>query len=456
MKDNLQSKNRKMKDINGDRTTANITQAANIDIEEILYAECCAPLPESAIINHRLEAVYAQIRQGRLVSPSSPASVPHSTQVPFQRKTVVDSAFFHHLRRVTVAACLLLVIGLGVGIANPAIAAEIPVVGKIFSYLEEKVSFPGNYSEHATPIEEIGAAIPSAQTDKQSGSRPNTSDSHVASATPNAAAFTQTDAGLSVTITEVSSDSNGLYAAIRLENEEGFPSDFLEGNAMTDPSDFLCICSAVVYDRDGSSTIYSQESGHMVTWKVEGVFQDEKTFLGMAMLEFPDASDCTKIEITFSEFSRDLLSTHEIVGHVAGEASSSVIAEPDKKLYQGSWKFVLLPENIIPAQEYAVNQTNEQGLGIQTVVKNLYEIYAVPIYPEGKTNADYVVTIWDADGKPLESHGSNAETYATYGHNLDKITIYILDYTTYMDEAKGNGVYLQPEKALYSVEVSLS
>lgn len=57
------------------------------------------------------------------------------------------------------------------------------------------------------------------------------------------------------------------------------------------------------------------------------------------------------------------------------------------------------------AQEVIIREANDQGVGIEKVVKTKYEIYAVPILPEGANEYDYFITMWDADGKPLDDHG---------------------------------------------------
>lgn len=88
------------------------------------------------------------------------------------------------------------------------------------------------------------------------------------------------------------------------------------------------------------------------------------------------------------------------------------------------------------------------------MVKSAYEVTAVPILPEGAEPADYIVSIWDADGKPLESHGSNVEQYSTYEHNTDEVTIYLMEFETWV-ECKGKNADKQAENAVFTVKVSL-
>lgn len=87
------------------------------------------------------------------------------------------------------------------------------------------------------------------------------------------------------------------------------------------------------------------------------------------------------------------------------------------------------------------------------MTKSAYEMYAEPIFPEGKSDTDYCVAICDAEGKPLESQGEYAEVYSIYGRDTSKVTIYVVDYITYMDECKGNNYVNLPKKAVYQTEV---
>lgn len=413
-------------------------------LDEMLHNICDQELPDSDIVNEKMEEAYTQIRSagaGR------------------------NQVKRHWGGKIAAAACLILVLGLGAGAANPSVAAEIPVIGKIFSYLEGQVSFPGNYSENAVPVEKNttaeGEASPQG-TQSEEGTLLMENSRHESGNVPSAteddqnsgADYTCTSGDLSVTITEISGDGNYLYAAVRVENRDDFPQDFLntESNHSTDY--FYCKTSAVLYHKDGSSTAFSEETGNIPAWSMEGRFQDKHTFVGIMMLELEDMTDCSKVELNFHDFQKDLSTTHMVEAHAAGEKETVMVPENDRKVYEGSWKFVLEPGDIKPVKEVVVNESNEQGLGVARVVKSIYEVYAELILPPGKSEADYVVTIWDGDGKPMESHGNTVEHYATFERNTDQVTIYVLDEDTYFNECKGNNAYKQPEMALYSVTVT--
>ncbi len=68
--------------------------------------------------------------------------------------------------------------------------------------------------------------------------------------------------------------------------------------------------------------------------------------------------------------------------------------------------------------------------------------------------SDYVVSILDADGKQLDSHGSSLDQKSIYQRDISKITIYILKWDDYM-ECKGTNSAKQPEKAVFQTTISL-
>ena len=103
-----------------------------------------------------------------------------------------------------------------------------------------------------------------------------------------------------------------------------------------------------------------------------------------------------------------------------------------------------------------VDETNEEGVGISEVTRTAYEIKADAIIPEGASPADYIVAICDADGKLLESQETSWKSIPRTGVTPSKVSVYVVDYITYMDECKGDNAHLLPEKALYQTEIEFS
>lgn len=387
---------------------------------------CSMDLPESELIEEKLNTAYRQIY----------GQAKKKEKTGGRKKMKANGFSFFKL--TAIAAGIMIVILGGIGVANPALAADIPIIGRIFAYLEEKVSYPGDYSEKAVTVEVQEQGI-------SDGEEIDTENEYI-----------QSKNGLTVAITEFSYDNNKLYMALRITNEEGFPEDFMEDVPDGQLNHLQCNSSAVVH-RDGKDDIrYSEADGNIPLYDIEGEFQDKNTFVGIAMVEFDDLTECTGIGFTFHTFYGLLSSTHEMIGHVAGEEETVMIPEHDMKIYEGPWSFNFVLDSDIAntAKEFIVDQKNEDGFGIYKVVKSDYEIMAEPIFPEGVDKADYIVSILDADGKPLESHGGTVEQYSTYGRNTDAVTICLMEFETWLEEKGGNADKCM-ENAVFSVHVDL-
>ena len=253
-----------------------------------------------------------------------------------------------------------------------------------------------------------------------------------------------------------SRDSDKLYLALRITNEEGFPADFVEEASFGQLDHLQCNTSAVVH-KDGQDDVrYSEGDGNIPLYNIEGEFQDQNTFVGIAMVEFGDLTGSVGIDFTFHTFYGLLPTTHEVEGHVAGETETIMIPEHDRKVYEGPWSFhfALDGEGAGQTEEIIVDQKNEDGFGISKVVRSAYEITAEPVLPDGEDMADYIVSILDADGNPLESHGGTVEEYSTYGRNTDTVTICLMKFETWL-EYKGEHADKQIENAVFSVTVDL-
>ena len=407
----------------------------DIELNRELHRICNMDLPESELIDKKLDAAYGQIYKK--------AEQESKTGERKNRKNMKTNRFLV-LKLAAMAAGIMIAILGGIGVANPALAVDIPVIGRIFAYLEEKVSYPGDYSENTMTVgeqdQENSVGTEGAPENEQEKGNE----------------YVQSKNGLTVAVTEFSRDSDKLYLALRITNEEGFPADFV-GEASFGQLDHLqCNTSAVVH-KDGQDDVrYSEGDGNIPLYNIEGEFQDQNTFVGIAMVEFGDLTGSVGIDFTFHTFYGLLPTTHEVEGHVAGETETIMIPEHDRKVYEGPWSFhfALDGEGAGQTEEIIVDQKNEDGFGISKVVRSAYEITAEPVLPDGEDMADYIVSILDADGNPLESHGGTVEEYSTYGRNTDTVTICLMKFETWL-EYKGEHADKQIENAVFSVTVDL-
>ncbi len=341
-------------------------------------------------------------------------------------------------------------------ISEPAFAAKLPFIGRIFSMVQEKVSYKGDFSEgsrvyvedNASPGENL--TQPSESTGGQSSEKPDINP------------LVQTSNGLTVTVSEANCSAQALYLALCIENEEGFPSDFIKTKNMDGyilDYDILNLVTDAYYNVPGlTKADRPSESGYPTPYYIEGEFVDEHTFTGIIRVPLDEDLAVSQLPGQFtyyleiSDIYADLLQ-YKDVPLTDPDGNEVTIQEPISKHYKGTWNFAIdVVMNKEGAQVVEVNKTNEDGVGIGSVERTDFEIKASLLLPEGVPVYDYVVVICDADGKRLESQGENAEVYSVYGRNTDTVYVYVCDYIKYMDELKGDDKKIA-EGALFGTEV---
>lgn len=432
-------------------------------LEQKIIQTTRKPVPEPEPVNQKMQEAYDKIRK---------------TQPARNKKLSVVVRFS------TVAA--ILAFAMIYCVKNPAIAAQIPWIGNIFRELEGKISFPGDYSAKSIRLdaayENNGSVKQNVSGDKNDARQ--TEERAGSGKTPQAGAQTdrmhagqtdaqtdrmhagQTDAGCSekgtecwkkevngvtVTLSEVAYDYDAIYLAIQVQNEKGFAKD------ATYPDILFYDAQVKLKKSDGSMEEFAFETEGIYTVGIEGEYTDAHTFQGIYRFgdSYPDISEYTDCELTFLEFEQ-LLPTGEteiITVPDYGEVSRLI---PDSVHYKGPWSFHISLEDMeVKEQEIAVNEVNDKGFGIEKIVKTEFAIYAVPILPEGKTGYDYVATIWDADGNPLENRDFGEYlTMSHYRRDISTVTVYLLKVQDFLDN-KAENAYLQPGKAVYQTTVRL-
>ena len=377
---------------------------------------------------------------------------------------------FHLLktvRRSAAAAALLIALCTGVlCISNPALAAKLPLVGRIFSLVQEKVSYKGDFSDGATKYE----TAPAPESRPKSGA--DTPDANASHGGKQAGSpLVQTSGGLTVTVSEANCSAEALYLALCIENEEAFPADFIKTKNMDGyilDYDILSLKTDSYYDVPGlTRQDRPAGSGYSTPYYIEGEFADDHTFTGIirvsleedlqgsgrainrstaqtdAELIWEDKVEQLPQSFTYyleiSDIYADLLQYEQEQATDPETGETVTLSVPLEKHYVGTWNFAIpVTMDADGKQVVRVDQTNESGVGIASVEKTDFEIKAELLLPDNEPVYDYVVVICDADGKRLDSQGDNAEVYSTYGRNTDTVYVYVCDYMQYMDELKGS------------------
>lgn len=347
--------------------------------------------------------------------------------------------------------------------ANPVMAAKLPLIGHIFQELEQEVSYKGDFSAHAQNLQ------PEAEGDEEQ-------------ATDNA--YVQTSGDTTVTISEIYYNSKAMYLTMCIENEAGFPEDFVKTANM---EGYVQAYDTLTLEGIANYSFMDQET-HLSQY-VEGQFKDANTFIGIMRLDvshfswwptneemesaglsfpnleglddseavkqgdefnlkvkeaFPEAGNIIDVpeqftlDLNIEKISGELFETLPAEEVVLPDGATTTVEEPVWKEYEGTWNFNFdIQVDYSQTQTAEVNETNDEGVGVSKVEKTPYEISAEPIVPEGKMAYDYFVAICDANGDLLESQGNYTETYQVYGRDTSKVSVFVCDYIQYMDELKG-------------------
>ena len=375
----------------------------------------------------------------------------------------------------TAAAALVAVLAGVLLISNPSVAAKLPLIGRIFTMMQDKTSYKGDFSRNAEVYVEEGGAEGTPERKQAEGIRredmTQTSDQDMSglSGEKTQSQYVQTANGLTVTISEANCTKQALYLALCIENEEEFPADFIKTKNMDDyilDYDMLYLTTKSYYNIPSMGKEERNEAagnGFSVPAYIEGNFVDSRTFTGIIMVSLEDDLMCGGQATTWPEQFTYYLEISDIYGELLEYEEIEVrdpetgemitISESVMKHYTGTWNFAIeVNTNRTAVQTVQVNKTNEDGVGIASVEKPAFEISAQIILPEDVQRYDYVVTILDADKKRLENQGANGDIFSIYGRNTDTVYVYVCDYMQFMDELKGDDKKIE-EGALFGTEV---
>ena len=371
------------------------------------------------------------------------------------------------------AAAIILILGF-LAFTNPVLAGQIPFIGRIFQLVEDKIGYPGNFSDRAQPVTDTE---PDSETQNKTQTDNNSEipAAEESSSDTKNNAYSQTAGDVTVTLSETCYTEMALYFSLEFHSEEGFPEDFNRVKNMEDyilSYDFLNMKYSQIFDfSQADPAQYNTdilsctiEEGLPTPYSIEGNYVDSHTFLGVIRVDLDEIRNILGVETLPPEFTYSFsiidfwgsLNSYKEVSVTDPDTNETfMIQNPEKKHYSGPWSFTV-PVSIDKTDTIVkeIMETNADGVGISTVIKTPYEMKADIILPDGVEPYDYIVVITDADGKILDTQGNIMEIYSTYGRNTDTVHIYVVDYMTFMNECKAENAYLLPEKALFQTTVT--
>lgn len=254
-------------------------------------------------------------------------------EAPKERKNS-RHVFFKTCAGLAAAAAVFL----AVCAADPALAAQIPLVGRVFEALGDSLGFSGDYSGYTRSL---GGDKGNADPSVQSG---NT-------------LYSQTKNGMTITLSEVYCNDAALYISMVLRSEEGFP-DTMSGQ---DGGPLIHLWdSTIKFDYNPREDLAAIGGGD----SLDGRFIDDHTYAGVIRFDLSaseDASDRAGYEedrdrfvqtlgITEQELKEDPAGAYEKVCQILGvdemtdESLANAVAEAGGPKWEDYEKQTAVPE----------------------------------------------------------------------------------------------------------------
>lgn len=430
------------------------------DFQEKLQKDTEIPV----IVHERINQAYRLIENNTAVQKKAPKDPYHWMKIG---------------GRIAGGAAAVLLIAFVFYMTDPVMAKNIPVVGGLFETLQNNVSFFGDFADHATMLE----AVDGAETEE------NSQDSTATNAADTA--YTKTSDGLTITCSEVFANSQAVYMTMQFKSDTPFPQTETRAESGTPIID-LDMTGGVDFNPDADPSIDGQ---------VEGQFLDDNTYacifrydlaqvakdyteynekydemtqqvldeMGITDADLSDETDegyalleeyVDKISERGGEYRNyiknieipDTFNLHLDISAVKGMEADYQWSEDDFAKYgtdagyykyEGDWSFDI-PVTVDDSQTEVMelNDTNDAGIGLRSVIRTPYELTVNELYEEG-SNSDCFMVALDANGNKLPYNDSvgNCNIFAIQDRDISTVDIYILDYIQYMDELKGEDNY---------------
>ena len=229
------------------------------------------------------------------------------------------------------AAVTMAIVGIGgLGYFNPALAAKIPLIGKIFEKVEDDIIYSGDYSDKGTVL-----------TEEDYAGNLDTSD------------YSASDKGITLTASEVYCDGYSIFLTVNIEAEEAdfthIPEHYT-GMHVTDNR------TAAGFYIDGTWSVDGNASERFEN-TFEGEVIDSHTFAGMLKMNLAQkAVNNSKLNLNINGLGYDddrMLDGEEISASHWTEGSWEIVLpfevdEPDVKTIEvGEQKGNITLENVV-------------------------------------------------------------------------------------------------------------
>lgn len=280
--------------------------------------------------------------------------------------------------KAATAASVAMIAGTAFCYSNPALAAKVPILGNIFTRVEQSVPFSGNYSEESERlfVDEKGA-------------------------------MAVTDAGVTVTASEVYCDGLSVFLTAQIEVEQGglhhLTSHTLEGQDGMASGMYL----RGEWQLQGDTTVHP-----LIADMIEGSAVDDNTFAGMLKLDLRDYEKTQgTLELQLSSIGWDTEETMQ-----QEDISEGVRID-------GQWKvtvpFAVDTESV---KEIAVHQENN-GYTIDKIRVSPYQVVSYVKAPVQAVEKDFSRADYEAKLGLSEGEEDAKISYEEFVAKLNQATM---------------------------------
>lgn len=342
------------------------------------------------------------------------------------------------------SAAAILIIAFIFCVANPTLAAEIPIIGNLFEKVADVFPFGRLPKEDTTVLYEENKGETEQDTK-----------------------YKKVSGDFTITLTEIYASNQALYVGVCVENKQEFP-DLPEMG-----EEGIQMIRAYTIEK------YSFRPDEIQgAQDIEGKLLDAHTFVGIMRIDYSMINvDDSRYKVAVKEAEEKGEPIPEITAenmqlyldeYEIGEnfdmnleiCQLKCYVPEGNKEWDGSWTYELdIEKKDDEAKVIEIGEVNDLGIGIESVEISPVEMTLNTIDSNGV--GTFAVAL-DANGEKLPVGSHNCDELSIKGHDVSTVSIYICDYDEYMDELRGyrNGdgtgrtfQEILEERALYKTEV---
>lgn len=169
-------------------------------------------------------------------------------------------------------------------ISNPALAAQIPVVGHVFEALGDSLGFSGDYGKYAKPLDDSTLVKTEIESETDGTEAAESEGTDAAKAVSADSAYSKTVNGATITLSEVYCNDEALNIALMIQTEDEFPA-----SAQAQDGNVDMLFDTAMLECSYNQTV-TEDSQKIINANLEGKMMDEHTFAGVLRIPIDDTN----------------------------------------------------------------------------------------------------------------------------------------------------------------------